>query len=266
MKWLRNVDALLRDRQTTEERLAEGTSHLSLLSYLPAALLGGITYGLLMGIYAVVHRDPPCYMQLVAATLKTPLVFLLTLVVTFPSLYVFSALRDTRLSFMDMLRVMVCMTAVQTIVLASLGPITAFFVLTTESYPFMKLLNVFFFAVSAILGIVFLVRTINRMTAADAEKAPPQVSQDDPPSAAAADVPPPIPPRPGSRSVAPFADPSSAIKVNVRLWLVMYALVGAQMAWILRPIIGDPSLPFAWFRERSGNFFSDLHRTLIELF
>ena len=27
------------------------------------------------------------------------------------------------------------------------------------------------------------------------------------------------------------------------------------MGWLLRPFIGSPDLPFAWFRPRSGNFF-----------
>ena len=260
MKWLRDVDALLRDRQTTSERLAEGTSHLSLWSYVPAVFLGGAIYGLLMGVYAVVNRDPACYMQLAASAIKTPFLFLLTLLVTFPSLYVFSALRDTRLSFMDMLRVMVCMTAIQTIVLASLGPISAFFALTTESYPFMKLLNIFFIAVSGLLGVVFLVRTINRMTASHTEGSAPRVNEGDPGGPSDA------PRGSGRERSARPAEPSSAIKVNVRLWLVLYSLVGAQMGWILRPFVGDPSLPFAWFRERSGNFFLDLHRTLIEIF
>lgn len=37
--------------------------------------------------------------------------------------------------------------------LASLGPITEFFTLSTSIYPFMKLLNFFFFAVSGLIGL-----------------------------------------------------------------------------------------------------------------
>ena len=47
-------------------------------------------------------------------------------------------------------------------------------------------------------------------------------------------------------------DPTSA-RVTFHVWLVIYALVGAQMAWILRPFIGAPDLPFEWFREREAN-------------
>ena len=42
----------------------------------------------------------------------------------------------------------------------------------------------------------------------------------------------------------------------LRTWLVVYAFVGIQMGWILRPFIGDPSSPVQFFREDSwGNAY-----------
>ncbi len=32
-------------------------------------------------------------------------------------------------------------------------------------------------------------------------------------------------------------------------WLALYAFVGIQMAWMLRPFVGDPNLPVQFFRE-----------------
>ena len=51
-----------------------------------------------------------------------------------------------------------------------------------------------------------------------------------------------------------------------RCWMVLFALVGSQMAWVLRPFIGDPSAPFAFFRERRANFFIGVWDHLIRLF
>ena len=34
----------------------------------------------------------------------------------------------------------------------------------------------------------------------------------------------------------------------VAVWLVLYAFVGVQMGWVLRPFIGDPSGPTQFFR------------------
>ena len=50
----------------------------------------------------------------------------------------------------------------------------------------------------------------------------------------------------------------SRARIIFRLWVIIYALVGAQMGWLLRPFIGSPDLPFAWFRQREGNFFQSL--------
>lgn len=35
----------------------------------------------------------------------------------------------------------------------------------------------------------------------------------------------------------------------LRLWLILYAFVGIQMGWLLRPFIGDPTLPTRFLRE-----------------
>jgi hypothetical protein len=51
----------------------------------------------------------------------------------------------------------------------------------------------------------------------------------------------------------------------LRIWILIYAVVGAQMGWILRPFIGSPELPFTWFRERDSNFFAAFLRALREL-
>ncbi len=45
-------------------------------------------------------------------------------------------------------------------------------------------------------------------------------------------------------------------------WMIVFALVGAQMGWVLRPFVGSPDMPFSWFRERGSNFFEALLKTL----
>jgi hypothetical protein len=44
--------------------------------------------------------------------------------------------------------------------------------------------------------------------------------------------------------------------------MFVFAIVGAQMSWVLRPFIGDPDLPFQWFRQRDSNFFIDVVRAI----
>ena len=241
--WLRELDDLLRGRKADPRQLAEGTEHLRLGPHASMAVVLGAVYGLSMGLYAVVSRTPPVPAQLAASAVKVPALFLLTLAVTFPSLYVFSALVGSRLGPAAVLRVVVSAITVNLAVLASFAPITAFFTLTTTSYPFMKLLSVFFLAASGVVGLAFLLNLLRRIEgAAPAEAAQPN----------------------GDTAAAEPGDGGPVARNLFKVWLVVYALVGVQMAWLLRPFIGSPDLPFAWFRQRGGNVFLDLMGTIGE--
>jgi len=103
-----------------------------------------------MGVFALTGGNH-APMQIVATMLKVPALFLLTLLVTGPSLYVFNALVGSRLAFRSMLRLIVAALAVMMALLASIGPIVAFFSFTTTSYPFMVTLNVIVYATAGFL-------------------------------------------------------------------------------------------------------------------
>jgi hypothetical protein len=45
-------------------------------------------------------------------------------------------------------------------------------------------------------------------------------------------------------------------RVLLRTWLVVYAFVGIQMGWVLRPFVGAPGMPVQFFREEAwGNAY-----------
>jgi hypothetical protein len=50
-----------------------------------------------------------------------------------------------------------------------------------------------------------------------------------------------------------------------RIWVIVFAVVGAQMAWVLRPFLGNPKLEFTWFRPRESNFFEAVWRAISAL-
>ncbi|MHC4592390.1 MAG: hypothetical protein ACYS8L_06820, partial [Planctomycetota bacterium] len=161
--WFKELDGLLRGDKSRPELLAEGTAHLRLGPHVGASVLLGAFYGLSMGLYSVLSRSPAIYLQLPSSAIKVPALFFLTLLVTFPSLYVFSALIGVRLAPGGALRVIVAAITVTLAVLASFAPITAFFTLTTTSYYFMKLLNVAFVAAAGVIGLWFLLRMLRRL-------------------------------------------------------------------------------------------------------
>ncbi len=45
-------------------------------------------------------------------------------------------------------------------------------------------------------------------------------------------------------------------RVTLHCWIVIYTFVGIQMAWILRPFVGNPGSPISFFREDTwGNAY-----------
>lgn len=52
-------------------------------------------------------------------------------------------------------------------------------------------------------------------------------------------------------------------RVMLRLWMVIYAFVAVQMAWVLRPFIGAPTGPTRFFREEVwGNAWEVIARLI----
>jgi hypothetical protein len=48
-------------------------------------------------------------------------------------------------------------------------------------------------------------------------------------------------------------------------WVALFALVGGQMSWILRPFLGSPDRPVELFRERESNFFQAVWKMMMDL-
>jgi hypothetical protein len=260
LTWLKELDEVLRGQKADPRLLANGTAHIPIGPLVAASIVLGMIYGVFMGLYAVTTRTPPSFVQLAASALKVPALFFLTLVVTFPSLYVFSALFGVRLGPKDTFRLILVPIAVNLAVLASLGTITGFFTLSTTSYPFMKLLNVLFFGISGIIGLKILLTMLSRLEEAQTSQVilPPSVSLADGGGLQSAG-------EPAKPAVAVRPPDKTTARTTFQVWLVIYALVGAQMGWLLRPFIGAPDLPFEWFRSREANIFVDIVRTIGEL-
>ncbi len=276
-KWFKQLDAILRGDSTRMSSLTEGKLEIPVAGVSTVIALLAVLYGLCMGSFNLLHpldadaklQSYDMYMQMIASGMKLPLLFFLTLLVTFPSLYVFNALIGSRLSVGSALRLLVASVAVMLAVLASLGPIVVFFSLSTTSYPFMKLLNVAMCGVAGILGLAFLLRTLHRLVLVQETGQKPVVPQaavqDDEKSLQDAEnVDAKLNPSGALDQVGSF---TSRKAINVfRIWTFVFALVGAQMGWVLRPFIGSPDLGFQWFRARESNFFLDVLTAIGDLF
>src|SRR4051794_12586652 len=90
------------------------------------------------------------------SAVKLPLLFLATLAICLPTLYLFNLVFGARLSVRQSLAlVMVALTVTSMLALA-FAPISLFFLITAPDYNFFKLLNVAILALSALVGLRFL--------------------------------------------------------------------------------------------------------------
>jgi len=179
-------------------------------------------------LYGAVMGSTHSLWQMFSSAAKLPALFLVTLVVCSPTLYFFNLIFGSNQSLMQNFSLILTAITVTSVLLLSFAPILLFFVLTTNHYRFFKLLNVGIFAVSGTVGMVFL-------------------SQ-------------------GMRIVSDgVKEGFGARKTVVRLWTLLYAFVGSQMAWTLRPFIGDPDYDFELFRQLGGNFYSDVLSSIGEI-
>lgn len=158
-------------------------------------------------------------MYIFSTAVKVPILFLLTLLIVIPPIYVMNAFMGARLSFRRMLAVLLAGMTVTSITLASMATVALFFSLTSISYNFIKLLHVLFFAYGGVVGIVYLAQCVRKVGGREGRRTPGEL---------------------------------------FILWLVLYMFVGTQMAWVLRPFVGWPGEEFQLFRERDGNFYESV--------
>ena len=306
--WLFELDRILRGDATRQSDIRAADIKIPVVGVSVIVIILAVLYGFCMGIFALIRgvensEYQQALMQTLASMCKVPLLFGLTLLVTFPSLYVFNALVGSRLRFVPVLKLLVASLAVNLAVLASMGPILAFFSVSTPNYPFIVLLNVVVFAIAGLLGLAFLIQTLNRLSLAEQQlnqqraiesSVPIQIVADrDKPAlkAVAADPVNPTPsPQPNqlgpASQITARADSSTPVhnkptkrrgpldhlegivqgrKVILAGTNNYLGLVGAQMGWVLRPFIGSPNQPFQWFRSRHSNFFESVINTLFDL-
>lgn len=233
---LQTLDRVLRGDYLRSEAFAAGRIEVPTGRFVRLAILLGVIYGISLSTFGIFQGSAGAGLQMLSVAAKVPLLFVLTLLVTFPSLYVFAALQRLPLDMGNTLRLMLLANVVHLAVIASLGPVFAFFAASTDSYAFMKLLNVAFFVVGGVLGFIILRSATITMFEASS---------------------------PDANATASANQRTSRV---LRVWCFVYGIVGAQMGWLLRPFIGSPELPFAFLRDRDGSIFSGIVRSIAELF
>ena len=179
----------------------------------------------LYGAAAGAYASP---VQAVSAAIKLPFLFLGTLAICFPGFFVIQVLVGSRLRLAQVLALVLGALSLSAILLAAVVPITAFFLFTGANYYFLTLLHVLIVLGAGLVGMAVL----HDGLAFACEK----------------------------RGVYP----KKAMTI-MKVWAVLFAFVGIQMAWNLQPFVGDRGQPFQLFRQNEGNFYTAVVYSLEKL-
>jgi hypothetical protein len=224
------LDGLLRRRENFFEDIFDNRRIGERLRWFLMAIvvLSGF-YGATMGAIGFGGDVGKGIMQALSSAVKVPALYLLSVAICFPVLYIVLVLMGARLRFNQTLSLILLALTLNAVLLASCAPILLFFMLTGADYHFVKLLHVAVFAFSGGWAMMALWQ--------------------------------------GLRAMCEKSDlyPRQAIRI-LQLWILIFGFVGTQMAWSLRPFVGSPDLEFEVFRAGSeGNFYKAVWTSIVNL-
>ena len=221
-----NVD---RSGETTSKRsTVDGSTSLSLPTAAIIVVIAGCSYGAAMGCYAAMANQRAWteqWLQMLFSGFKVPLLILATLAIALPNFFVLNTLVGLRSQFKESLKAILLAQAGLTIILLSLAPITLFVYISVSPIPSGYTLAVLWNAVAfgvASVSAQLLLRKNYRHLIKQNHKH----------------------------------------RWMVRIWIFVYAFVGIQMAYVLRPFIGSPSNTISFFREDP---FENAYVTILNL-
>jgi hypothetical protein len=265
-----------------------------------------LSSGVALACYGAVLGSFHGVQMALTSAVKLPLLFLVTLAICLPTLYLFNLVFGARLSIRQSLALVMVALTVTAMLAMAFAPISLFFLITAPDYGFFKLLNVAILALSALVGLRFLtggMRVLNEngllapakpavqlegaATAATGPTAAPTAAPEAVPAngsgstatitaPAPAYTPPVVPPgymltpiaNPHQRPVPPSRQGQTTPPSMTLLyvWILLFGFVGTQLAWTLRPFFGSPGMDYSLYRDIDGNFYAEIFRTLSNLF
>lgn len=234
------MDTLLRERSAIWQQIHVEHRLDVLIRDLVLASAGAFAcYGAVLGLSQGI-------LQALASAVKLPLLFLLTLGICLPTLYVFNVLYGGRLSPRQALALILVSITGTSIFTLAFAPVTLFFLVTGRNYQLFILINVLILTVTGAVGLISLVKGTRYLNALNAAETAPRADDE--------------------QDALPAEPPVLLINPNLLwAWLGLYGFVGAQLAWTLRPFFGMPNEPFALFRPIEGSFAESVIQMILWL-
>ncbi|MGK5445277.1 hypothetical protein ACSNN7_26115 [Micromonospora sp. URMC 105] len=144
------IERILRDRQGIWQQIVADDDLNALTGRMLASSAVALAcYGAVLGAFHGV-------LMAMTSAVKLPLLFLVTLAICLPTLYLFNLVFGARLSVRQSLALVMVAITVTSMLAVAFAPISLFFLITAPDYGFFKLLNVAILTLSAVVGLRFL--------------------------------------------------------------------------------------------------------------
>jgi hypothetical protein len=170
-------------------------------------------------LYGVVMGSYHSFTQSVVAGMKVVLLFLSTVILCFPSFFIIQQVLGSKMSIRQMTMIVLSGVMLTATIALSFAPIVIVFQVTGGNYHFLQLLHVAIFIFGGVFGMKLMVDALKY--ACDQKNIYPHIG------------------------VTVF-----------RIWVIILAFVGIQLAWNLRPFLCEKNEEFKWFRQYEGNFYT----------
>ncbi len=159
-------------------------------------------------------------LQILASAIKVPLLLLGTTLLCFPTFYLLQSVRGSKPLSLGRAAVAQALALLATgVVWGGFAPPLLFLVVSTAQYRLAQLLALVIGAAGGAAGLLRLRRTLGMACEADGVRL--------------------------CRDV-------------MSVYVVLFSVVGGQLAWVLRPFIGDPGQPFEWTRHLGGSMLGHI--------
>ncbi len=208
----REVFKIFQNKESYFSDINKQQSNRLIFSQILLICLFAFLYGMVMGSY---HS----FIQSVVTGLKVIILFLSTVVICFPSFFIIQQVLGSKMSFRQMIVIVLSGVMLTATIALSFAPIVIVFQVTGGNYHFLQLLHVAIFIFAGIFGMRLMVDALKYACE--------------------------------NRSIYP------QIGVTVfRIWIIILAFVGIQLAWNLRPFLCEKHEEFYIFRKYEGNFYT----------
>ena len=170
-------------------------------------------------LYGVVMGSYHSFLQSFVAGVKVMFLFMCSILICFPSFFVIQQVLGSKMTLRQMVFIILSGFVLTSAIALSFAPIIILFQITGGNYHFLQLLHVAIFIFSGIFGMRLMVEALKFAC----EK----------------------------RDIYPH------IGVTVfKIWIIILAFVGIQLAWNLRPFLCNKTEEFKLFRKYEGNFYT----------